>query len=70
MVTGPTNNILRQSSNNSNITNTLGQNAEQLFLEHPEPTDPVSQIARANEKLARKTWDLQSSIQKYAHLQW
>ena len=54
MVTGLTKNILRQSSNNSNTTNTVGLNAEHLFLEHPEPSDPVSQIAQAIEKLARK----------------
>ena len=53
MVTGPTKNILRQSSTNSNTNNTPGQHAE-LLLEHPEPSDPVSQIAQAIEKLARK----------------
>ena len=56
MVRGPTKNILRQSSTNSNKTNTLGQHAG-LLLEHPEPTDTVSQIAQANEKLARKNTD-------------
>ena len=54
MVTGPTKNILRQSSTNSNTTNAPGPNAG-LLLEHPEPTDPVSQIAQAIKKLARKT---------------
>ena len=53
MVTVPTKNILRQSFTNSNITKTLGQHAE-LFLEHPETTDPVSQIAQAIAKIARK----------------
>ena len=53
MVTGPTKNILRQSSTNSNTNNTPGPHAE-LLLEHPEPSDPVSQIAQAIEKLARK----------------
>ena len=53
MVTGPTKNILRQSSTNSNTHNTTGPHAE-LLLEHPEPSDPVSQIAQAIEKLARK----------------
>ena len=46
MVTGTTKNILRQSSTNSNTTNAPGPNAG-LLLEHPEPTDPVSQIAQA-----------------------
>ena len=54
MVTGPTKNILRQRSNNSNTTNTIGPNAEQLFLKHPDPSDPVSQVAQAIEKLAKK----------------
>ena len=53
MVTGPTKNILRQSSTNSNTTNTIGPHAETL-LEHPETQDPVSQIALAIEKLTRK----------------
>ena len=53
MVTGPTKNILRQSSTNSNITNTQGPHA-QTPLEHPEQTDPVSQIAIAIENLARR----------------
>ena len=53
MVTGPTKNILRQSSTNSNTTNTQGPYA-QTPLEHPEPTDPVSQIAIAIENLARR----------------
>ena len=53
MVTGPTKDILRQSSTNSNITNTIGPHAETL-LEHPETQDPVSQIALAIEKLTRK----------------
>ena len=53
MVTGPTKNILRQSSTNSNTTNTPGLHPG-LLLEHPEPTDPVSQIAQVIEKLARK----------------
>ena len=53
MVTGPTKNILRQSSTNSNTTNTQGPQAQTL-LEHPEPTDPVSQIAIAIENLARR----------------
>ena len=35
MVTGPTKNILRQNSNNTNITISLGRNAEHLFLKHP-----------------------------------
>ena len=35
MVTGPTKNILRQNSNNSNTTNTLGPIAKHHFLEHP-----------------------------------
>ena len=53
MVTVPTKNILRQSSTNSNTTNTIGPHATTL-LEHPETSDPVSQIALAIEKLARK----------------
>ena len=53
MMTGPTKNILRQSSTNSNTTNTQGPHA-QTPLEHPEPTDPVSQIAIAIENLARR----------------
>ena len=53
MVTGPPKNILRQSSTNSNTTNTTGPHAATL-LEHPEASDPVSQIALAIEKLARK----------------
>ena len=52
-VTGPTKNILRQSSTNSKTTNAPGPNTG-LLVEHPEPTDPVSQIAQAIEKLARK----------------
>ena len=51
IVTGPTKNILRQSSTNSNTTNTQEPHA-QTPLEHPEPTDPVSQIAIAIENLA------------------
>ena len=51
MVTGPTKNILRQSSTNSNTTNPVGPHAETL-LEHPQTSDPVSQIALAIEKLA------------------
>ena len=54
MVTEPPKNILRQSSNNSNTTNTVGPNADHLFLEHPGSSDPVNQIAQAIEKLARK----------------
>ena len=54
MVTGPPKNILRQSSNNSNTTNTVRPNADHLFLDHPEPSNPVNQIAQAIEKLARK----------------
>ena len=53
MVTGPTKNILRQSSTNSTTTNAPGPH-QGLLLEHPETTDPVSQIAQAIEKLARK----------------
>ena len=53
MVTGPTKNILRQSSTNSNTTNPVGPHAETLF-EHPQSSDPVSQIALAIEKLAHK----------------
>ena len=53
MVTGPTKNILRQSSTNSKTTNTQGSHA-QTPLEHPEPTDPVSQIAIAIQNLARR----------------
>ena len=53
MVTGPTKNILRQSSTNSNTTNTQRPHA-QTPLEHPEPSDPVSQIAIAIENLARR----------------
>ena len=52
MVTGPTKNILRQNSNKSNDTNTLGRNAEHLFLMPPEPPDPVNQIPQAIEKRA------------------
>ena len=52
MVTGPTKNILRQSSTNS-TTNTQGPHA-QFPLEHPEPTDPVSQIAIGIENFARR----------------
>ena len=55
MVTGPTKNILRQSSTNSNTTNTLGQTP----LEHPESTDHVSQIAIAIENLARRNTEPQ-----------
>ena len=54
MVTGPTKNILRQSSSKTNITKTLGRNAEHLFLKHPEPPDTVNQIPKAIGKLARK----------------
>ena len=54
MVTAPTKNILRQSSEKTNITNTLGQNAEHLFLKHPEPPDPVNQIPQAIEKRAKR----------------
>ena len=53
MVTGPTKNILRQSSTNSNTTNPVGPHAETL-VEHPQSSDPVSQIALAIEKLAHK----------------
>ena len=52
MVTGPTKNILRQNSNKTNDTNTLGRNAEPLFLKHPEPPDPVNQIPQPIEKRA------------------
>ena len=52
IVTGPTKSILRQRSNNRKITNTLGRNAEHLFLKHP---DSVNQIPQAIEKLARKS---------------
>ena len=52
MVTGPTKNILRQSSNKTNITNTLRRNAEHLFLKDPESPDPVNQIPQAIEKRA------------------
>ena len=58
MVTGPTKNILRQNSTNSSITNTQGLHA-QIPLEHPEPTDPVSQIAIAIENLARRNTEPQ-----------
>ena len=56
MVTGPTKNILRQNSNNTNITNTLGRNAEHLFLKHPEPPDPfeffnIHSVAKYQKKL-------------------
>ena len=54
MVTGPTKDILRQISNKTNTTSTLGQNAEHLFLKHPEPPDPVDQIPQAIEKRARR----------------
>ena len=54
MVTSPTKNILRQSFNNTNITNTLGRNAEYLFLKHSEPPNPVNQIPQAIEKRARR----------------
>ena len=54
MVTGPSKNIPRQSSNNSNTTNTVRPSADHLFLENPEPSDPVNQIAQAVEKLARE----------------
>ena len=54
MVTGPTKNILRQSFNKTNITNTLERNAEHLCLKHPELPDPVDQIPQAIGKLARK----------------
>ena len=64
MVTGPTKNTLRQSSNNSNTTITLGSHAERLFEEHPEPSVPVSQIAQAIEKLARKNLNPQSFTRK------
>ena len=53
MVTGPTKNILRQSSTNSNTTNPVGPHAETLF-EHPQTSNPVSKIALAIEKLAHK----------------
>ena len=53
MVIGPTKNILRQIFTNSYTTNTPGPHAG-LLLEHPEPTDPVSQISQAIEKLAGK----------------
>ena len=55
MVTGPTKNILRQNSNSTNNTNTLGRNAEHLFLKDHEPPDPVNQISQAIEKRAGKT---------------
>ena len=54
MVTGPTKNILRQSSTNSNITDSQGPHADRSFLEHHEQSDPVRQIAQAIAKLARK----------------
>ena len=54
MVTGPTKNILRQSSNTTNITNTLERNAEHLFLKDPGPPDLVNQIPLAMEKRAGK----------------
>ena len=57
MVTGPTKNILRQNSSNSNTTNPVGPHAETLF-EHPQSSDPVSQIALAIEKLAHKNQEL------------
>ena len=57
MVTGPTMNILRQNSTNSNTTNPVGPQAETLF-EHPQSSDPVSQIALAIEKLAHKNQEL------------
>ena len=47
MVTG-----VRQNSSKTNDTNTLGRNAEHLFLKHPEPPDPVNQIPQAIEKRA------------------
>ena len=50
IVSGPTKNILRQSSTNSNA---LGPHAE-LPLEHPEPSVPVIQIGQAIEELSRK----------------
>ena len=53
MMTGPTKDILRQSSTNSNTTNPIGPHAETL-LEHPQTSDPVSQFALAIEQLARK----------------
>ena len=53
MVTGPTKDIPRQSSINSNTTNPVGPHAETL-LEHPKTSDPVSQTALAIEKLAHK----------------
>ena len=68
MVTGPIKNILRQSSTNSNTTNTIGPHATTL-LEHPESSDPVSQIALAIEKLARKKpRTLTLSPEKHTHL--
>ena len=66
MVTGPTKNILRQRSNNSNTINTVGRNAEHLFLKHSEPSHPVSQIAAAVEKLARK--NPEPSTEDYAFI--
>ena len=54
MVTGPTKNILSPSSTNSTITDTQGQHPDQSSHEHHEQSDPVSQIAQAIEKLARK----------------
>ena len=54
MVTGPTKNILRQNSNNTNNTNRFGRNAEHLFLEHPEPPDPVNQFSQAIEEIAKR----------------
>ena len=53
MVTGPTKNILRQSSTNSNTTNPVDPHAE-TTLEHPPTSDPVTQIALAIAKLAHK----------------
>ena len=55
MVTGPTKNILRQNSNSTNNTNTLGRNAEHLFFKDHEPPEPVNQISQAIEKRAGKT---------------
>ena len=56
MVTGPTKNILRQSSPNSNPAKTLGANAELLYIEHPGPPDPINQIPQAIEK---QTFDIE-----------
>ena len=67
IVTRPTK---KQSSNSSNITNTIGHNAEPLFLEHLEPTELVRQIAQPIEQLAlKKPRTFILSPERYAHLQ-